>query len=202
MEKGEGQARDNYRGIAEYIPEAVKIAAEEDEHEQRLIEIIREEKLDYVGSMILGLNDALVELTGALAGFTLALQSTSLVAATGLITGIAASLSMGGTAYLATKSEQSGKSPLKSAMYTFLSYIITVILLVSPYLIFDNLYLALAIMLGIVILIILGFNFYVSVARNTSFWKRFGEMAILSLGIAAISFGIGYLVRHFLGVDI
>ena len=47
-----------------------------------------------MGSVVLGLNDELVEFTGALAGFTLALSDHRLIALTGSITGIAAALSM------------------------------------------------------------------------------------------------------------
>jgi VIT1/CCC1 family predicted Fe2+/Mn2+ transporter len=111
MEHGEGKAQATYRAISDSIPQALDIAREEDEHEQQLIQMIDEERLDYVGSMIRGLNDALVELTGALAGLTLALENSRLVAMAGLITGIAASLSMGSTEYLASKSEESKKAP-------------------------------------------------------------------------------------------
>ena len=52
-------------------------------------------RLEYMGSVVLGLNDALVEFTGALAGFTLALSDSRLTALTGSITGIAAALSIG-----------------------------------------------------------------------------------------------------------
>jgi vacuolar iron transporter family protein len=40
------------------------------------------------------------------------------------------------------------------------------------------------------------------VARDLPFWRRFAEMAGISLGVAAISFGIGYLVRAVFGVDV
>ena len=77
------------------IPEAKAIILEENQHETGLLQLLGEERLRYTGSMVLGLNDVLVELTGALAGLTLALQDTKLVALTGSITGIAAALSMG-----------------------------------------------------------------------------------------------------------
>jgi VIT1/CCC1 family predicted Fe2+/Mn2+ transporter len=202
MERGEGQAQINYRGIAEIIPEALDIAKEEDEHEAKLIEMIKEERLKYIGSIILGLNDALVELSGALAGFTLALQNSRLVAVVGLITGIAAALSMGSTGYLASKSEGSEKAPLKSALYTGISYIVTVLFLIFPYLILSNVFLALAVMIINALIIIMIFNFYIAVAKDLPFFKKFSEMALLSLGIAAISFGIGFLVRELLGVDV
>ncbi|HPJ72903.1 MAG TPA: rubrerythrin family protein, partial [bacterium] len=40
-----------------------------------------------------------------------------------------------------------------------------------------------------------------SVARDLPFLRRFLEMAGISLGVAAASFGVGYLVRALLGVD-
>jgi vacuolar iron transporter family protein len=100
MEKGEEQAQVNYREITEYIPEAEQIAEDEEKHEKELIDLLDEERLNYVGSIVLGLNDALVELTGSLAGLSFALQKTNLIAAVGIITGIAASLSMGASEYL------------------------------------------------------------------------------------------------------
>ena len=42
-------------------------------NESALLQLLDEEKLRYTGSIVLGLNDVLVELTGALAGLTLAL---------------------------------------------------------------------------------------------------------------------------------
>jgi VIT1/CCC1 family predicted Fe2+/Mn2+ transporter len=202
MERGEKKAQAAYDALAETVPEAPDIAAEEDEHEQQLVGMINEERLEYVGSMIRGLNDALVELTGALAGFTFALQASRLVAMVGLITGIAASLSMATTEYLAIKSEESRKKPLTSALYTGTAYVFTVLFLVLPYLLIPNVFVALAVMIIDALLVIVIFNFYISVAKEQSFLKRFSEMAVLSLGIAAISFGIGFLMRELLGVDV
>jgi VIT1/CCC1 family predicted Fe2+/Mn2+ transporter len=202
MEHGERSATTAYTAISGSLPEALDIAREEDEHEKQLLQLIDEERLDYVGSMIRGLNDALVELTGALAGFTFALQDSRLVAMVGLITGIAASLSMGCTEYLAIKSEESTKTPLKSALYTGSAYIITVFFLVLPYLVIPHVFVAFGVMILNALIVIVLFNFYISVAKELSFTRRFLEMALLSLGVAAISFGIGYLVRELLGVDI
>lgn len=202
METGEGQAGITYRDIAKDIPGAMDIASEEGEHENELIQMINEERLNYLGSIILGLNDALVELSGTLAGLTLALQNSRLIAMAGLITGIAASLSMGSTAYLASKSEEGNKSPLKSALYTGITYVFTVLFLILPYLVLTNVFIALAIMIINAIIVIIVFNFYISVAKGLSFWRRFSEMALVSLGIAAISFGIGFLVRVLLGIKV
>jgi rubrerythrin len=95
MEKGEERAKHVYKEVALEIPDVQHVAEEEDRHEHELLDLIEEEGLEYVSSIVLGLNDALVELTGTLAGLTFALQNTRLIALTGLITGIAASFSMG-----------------------------------------------------------------------------------------------------------
>ena len=202
MERGEERAQINYEIIARRIPKASQIIADEHAHEQELIGLIEEERLNYVGSIVLGLNDALVELTGALAGFTFALQNTRLIALAGLITGIAASFSMVASEYLSTKSEGSGERALKSSIYTGVAYIVTVILLILPYLLVANYFLCLGLTLSIAMIIIFFFNFYISVAKDYSFKRRFLEMAALSLGVAMLTFAIGFLIRKTLGIEV
>jgi len=202
MEQGEEAAQGNYAAVSKEIPEALKYQHEEDEHEERLINMLDEERLQYAGSVVLGLNDALVELTGALAGLTLALQNVKLIALSGLITGIAASLSMAASEYLSTRSEETDKHPIRAAIYTGIAYIVTVALLVLPYLLFENYILDLVIVLVTAVLIIAVFNYYISVAKGESFKARFLEMAGLSLGVATFSFIIGYFIRQWLGIDI
>ena len=200
MERGEESAQENYASISSAIPEATKFQHEEDVHEEQLIAMLDEERLRYAGSIVLGLNDALVELTGALAGLTLALQDVKLIALSGLITGIAASMSMAASEYLSTRSEDTSKHPVRAAIYTGIAYIITVALLVLPYLLFENYILDLAITLTIAVVIIAVFNYYISVAKGESFRARFTEMAGLSLGVALFSFVIGYFIRQWLGI--
>jgi vacuolar iron transporter family protein len=202
MEKGESSAQKVYDTMLADVPEAKKIMEEEQRHEQELIGMIDEERLQYVGSVVLGLNDALVELTGALAGFSLALQNTKVIAMTGLITGIAASFSMAASDYLSKKADGAEKSPGRSATYTGIAYVLTVVLLILPYLFLSNYLLSLVFTLIIAVLIILGFNYYISVAKDLNFKRRFTEMAVISLSVSALSFGIGYLVRTAFGVDI
>ncbi|MEO8355298.1 MAG: VIT1/CCC1 transporter family protein [Chloroflexota bacterium] len=202
MEQGEEAAQANYAAITSEIPEAEKYQHEEDVHEEQLINMLDEERLQYAGSVVLGLNDALVELTGALAGLTLALQNVKLIALSGLITGIAASMSMAASEYLSTRSEKTDKHPVRAAIYTGIAYIATVSLLVLPYLLFDNYILDLAITMTIAVIIIAVFNYYISVAKGESFRARFLEMAGLSLSVAAISFVIGYFIRQWLGIEV
>ncbi|MBO7289485.1 MAG: VIT1/CCC1 transporter family protein [Clostridia bacterium] len=201
MENGEENAQSEYEYLQKEIPESVKIREDEEKHEELLLEMLDEERLKYIGSMVLGMNDALVELTGSLAGFTFALQKSSLVALSGLIIGISATFSMASSEFLAARSE--GRSDaLKSCSYTGIAYLITVVLLIAPYLIFNSYITALACMLGVVILIIALFTYYTSVAQGEKFKSRFFEMAAISIGVAVVSFIVGILAKKFLGVEI
>ena len=203
MENGEGNAQEEYKQLATDVPESIHTREQEEEHEQSLLEMLDEERLQYVGSMVLGLNDALVELTGSLAGFTFAMQNTRLIALSGLIIGISATFSMASSEFLAARSE-GREDALKSCTYTGIAYLITVILLIAPYLIFSNeqFLLALVCMLIVVVLIIAGFTYYTSVAQDQPFKSRFLEMALISIGVAVISFFVGVLAKKFLGVDL
>ena len=201
MEYGELDAQQEYEMLEKEIPESVSIKKQEEEHEGALCQMLDEEKLQYVGSMVLGMNDALVELTGSLAGFTLALQNTKLVALSGLILGISATFSMAASEFLSAKSE--GRTDaLKSCLYTGTAYLITVALLVLPYLVLSNYLLSLACMIVAVVAIIAAFTYYVSVAKEEGFKARFWEMTLISLGVAILSFGVSILAKNLLGVDI
>jgi vacuolar iron transporter family protein len=202
MEQGEQAAQKNYASVSNDIPEAEKFRHEEDVHEEQLIGMLNEERLQYAGSVVLGLNDALVELTGALAGLTLALQNVKLIALSGLITGIAAAMSMAASEYLSTRSENTDKHPVRAAVYTGIAYIGTVFLLILPYLLFENYYFDLAWALATAVIIIAVFNYYISVAKGEPFRARFLEMAGLSLGVALFSFIVGYFIRIWLGIEI
>ena len=203
MERGEEHAQIEYEKLAQEVPESIQIRKEEEEHEQALLSMLDEESLQYVGSMVLGRNDALVELTGSLAGFAFALQNTRLIALSGLIVGISATFSMASSEFLAARSE--GRTDaLKSCTYTGVAYLITVIALIAPYLIFpsEQFIAALLCMLLVVILIIAGFTYYTSVAQDQPFKSRFLEMAVISITVAVLSFVVGILAKKFLGVDV
>jgi len=202
MERGEGQAQINYAEIGKEIPEALKIGSEEQEHEQHLIGMIDENMLKYIGSIVLGLNDALVEILGTLAGLTFALQDNKLVALVGIIAGIAGAMSMSTSEYLSNKSEGKTEGAVKSAVFTGIAYLIAVVFLVVPYLIFSSPWVSLIVAVLDSLLLVFLFSYYISVANDQPFKKRFSEMAILSTVVGLASFGLGYLVRQIFGIDI
>lgn len=201
MEAGERGAEGAYAEVAGKLPELEKIVADETGHEASLVELIDEERLGYLSSMVLGVNDALVELTGALAGFTFALQSSRLVGLSGLITGVAASLSMAASEYLSAKSERGPKAPLRAALYTGVAYVFTVVLLVFPFFVFSSPYAALGLALADALVVIAAFTFFMAVVRDLRYRRTLVEMVAISMGVALVSFLIGWLLRTALGIE-
>jgi VIT1/CCC1 family predicted Fe2+/Mn2+ transporter len=202
MENVEKRAQGYDKALFVQIPETREMLINEENHEKELIALIDEERLKYIGSVVLGLNDALVEFTGTLAGLTFAIQNTQIIAVAGLIMGVAASLSMGASEYLSRRSDGGPTDPVKASVYTGFAYIVTVALLILPFLVLASPYIALAFTLLGAVGVIFLFTFYISVAKDLSFWKRFGEMLLISLGIAAISFVIGMLIRTVLNINV
>ncbi|MDA0576549.1 MAG: VIT1/CCC1 transporter family protein [Verrucomicrobia bacterium] len=206
MEQGEELAEQIYKTLEHEVEATRPLLADEQRHEEELLDLIEEERIAYAGSMVLGLNDALMELTGALAGLTFALQNGRLIAITGFITGVAASMSMAASEFLSAREDADTgahhKNPFKCAAYTGIAYILTVLMLIAPYLLLHNVYVAGGVMLCLSILIILSYNFYITTAKGLKLWRRFLEMAGISLCVALISFGIGMIMRKFIPLDL
>lgn len=216
MERTEISVGDMYKSLVAHDKRFAKILADEEGHEQAMLDLLSKHNLVYTSSVVLGLNDALVEMIGVLAGLTFAFQNSALIAAAALITGVAASLSMAASSYLATKEETPNrkigvqpqfaveplKDPLRGALYTGGAYLVTVAAVVAPYFFFENPQHALVTSLGIVIGVIASFNFYISVAKNQSFARKFATMLLISLGTAGVTYLIGTVVRSYLHVAI
>ncbi len=203
LEKGEEKAEKLYREVEKFYPVAGEILRDEFSHEEMLLKLIEEERLRYIGSIVLGLNDALVELTGSLAGFTFAMQNSKIIGVAGVILGISAALSMGASEYLSQKSEKDkSKSPVKASIYTGLVYMITVFLLTWPFFVFSSYIVAFVLSLLSAIGIIYLFSLFISVINDVDFKKEFTEMLSISMGVAVISFLVGIIARKSLGIEI
>ena len=204
VEQRERWAEDFYKSLFDVYPQAKEIYKQESTHEHELINMLKDKKLLYAGAVVLGMNDALVELTGTLSGIAFAFDRSEVVGITGTIMGIAASLSMGGSAYLEARetSDINGVEPVKYALYTGISYIATTFFLVIPFFIFDTIPVALVTMFIAAFISIVLYNFYIAVAKEESFTKRVFEMSLITFGVALISFAIGYFVKNTLGIEI
>ncbi|MGB9695232.1 MAG: VIT1/CCC1 transporter family protein [Caldisericaceae bacterium] len=202
MEKGEKVAETTYQNLERDFPKSHQILLDEEVHENLLVNLIKEERVAYVSSVVLGLNDALVEITGTLAGLTFALQNSKTIGVAGAITGIAASLSMAASSYLSEKSDTEGKPPLKASMYTFFAYLGAVIMLVLPFFLLSNFYVAFSASIFAGVFIIAIFSEYSSVVQDRTFTRIFLEMILIVAGVSAISFLAGLIARSVFHISI
>lgn len=157
---------------------------------------------NYMGAIVLGLNDAIVELSGALAGFTMVLPDCRLIFLAGLTTGIAATLSMAAAEFLSQEAETNCIVSWKAALYTGIAYLITVFLLLLPYAFCEGPIYALLICLAIGASIIIIFTFFEAKVRRRSFKRLCTQMLIVSFGVALISFFISWLADKWWGVGL
>lgn len=170
--------------------------------DQQIADMARQGGAGYISAMVLGLNDALVELTGALAGFTMALPDNKLIILAGLTTGVAATLSMAAAEYLSQKSAPGPTKPYTAALFTGVTYLITVALLLLPYFIFARPFTALAFCLATAALIIMIFTWCVAKIRKTSFLRDCVQMLSISFTVAAISFAIIWGANKLWGINV
>jgi VIT1/CCC1 family predicted Fe2+/Mn2+ transporter len=198
MEGGENSAHRSYTSVLKSLPELKPIVSDEMMHEHELIGMIDEEKLDYLSSMVLAINNSLEELTGVVVGLSFALRDAKLIGFTALITGIAATISMAASEYLSQKAEGgTNASPVKAAVYSGIVYLITVAMIVGPFFIMPNYVHALALSIGDGIVIIFLFSAFMSVVKGMKFKKSFLEVLTITSIVVAISYGIGTAIRLF-----
>ncbi len=210
LERGEDKAIATYRELletdgglsAEERGAVEEMLREEEQHEQFLAKGVEDDRRLYLGAAVLGLNDALVELTGGLTGLVSSIADPRLIGFASLVVGIAASMSMAASNFLSVEiGEKSELKPGKSAAYTGIAYILVVIGLVLPFFLFPNRHAALAVSWGVAVLIIAAFSFYSAVMQGRSFVRRFGVMLGLGLGVAVISFLIGRALGALIGIE-
>jgi vacuolar iron transporter family protein len=163
-----------------------------------LVPTDKDPQFRFFSYIVLGFNDALIELTGALVGFSLALQEHKIVIIAGLVSGISAAASISASAYLEAEHE-SGKDPHRAAFYSGMSYLGVAILLVTPFILTGSLVWGIVCMLSIALILVFILALYSSVVLGKSYSHQLRQILALSLGVAFISFSVGYVLNLLAG---
>lgn len=165
-----------------------------------IIDRIQEKRAYFFSNVVLGVNDALIELTGALVGFTFTIVDLRLVSVVGLVTGLSASMSMAASAFLQARHQNAGK-PLQAAFFTGGSYMVIVLCLIAPFLLFSTTFDAL-IGMGIIIFFLIALiSFCSAVLLEKPYLQQFTEMVLFSLGVSVIAFAIGHWLNSSLHIQ-
>lgn len=148
-------------------------------------------------AIVLGMHDAIVSLTGLIAGLYFASVETNIIVISCVISSISASLSMGAANYLATRTT-GRRGAFGAAVHTFLAYMITCVLLILPFFVITNRATAVCAVFAMAVLIIWGFNavFY----RNDHFWRHFSEMLGICAIVSVAAFLIGESASRLFGI--
>lgn len=158
-------------------------------------------KSDLPGAIVLGMHDALVSQTGIIAGLAFALTNRYLIIMTGIISAVAAGLSMAASNYLAHKTNDNDQA-VAAGVVTGLVYLGTSFLLIMPFFMTQNVRAAMASAFIIAIIIIFICNWGICRANRTNFWRHSIEMLIICACVSLAAFIIGEWARYFIGISI
>jgi VIT1/CCC1 family predicted Fe2+/Mn2+ transporter len=200
LERGEAATVGEYRRAVaelggELAVELARVIEDEERHESELAGSLDELVVRQLGSIALGVSDAIIELTGVLAGFAGYTGSPLQVAAAGLIVGVSAALSMAAAAYSQAKHER-GKNPRTAAAYTGLFYMLTVLALVAPLLLGVPASLGVALSLACALAILAAFSFYSAVIMERPFLREYLENAAVIMAVSLVGYAFGQIVKE------
>jgi len=203
LERGEAATVGEYRRAAaelggELAAELARVIEDEERHESGLAGSLDELVVRQLGSIALGVSDAIIELTGVLAGFAGYTGSPLQVAAAGLIVGVSAALSMAAAAYSQAKHER-GKSPRTAAAFTGLFYMLTVLALVAPLLLGVPVTIGVALSLACALAILAAFSFYSAVVMERPFLREYLENAAVIIAVSLVGYAFGQIVKELTG---
>lgn len=162
--------------------------------------MVRKNNFKSAGAIVLGMHDALVSLTGLIAGLAVAMADRYSIILTAIIASITASLSMGASNYLSVRAG-GGKHAFINALYTGGAYMATCVLLIIPFFIFENRATELVMMFAIAITEIFLFNYFLGHAQQRPYMRPFLEMLGICTGVSIVAFFIGLCANICLGID-
>lgn len=199
LDRHEGNVVKEYESIAHIIPVSDKgafdqMVADEKEHENAFAQKIESSTVSYISFVVLGLADALVEISGIHAGSLGFYDRTEIAGLAGVIAGAAASMAMASAAFAQARAGFKGSARL-SAAYTGVSYFITAIVLAAPYFLTYNMIYALSSSLSLAVLILVLTTYYSTVIQSRPFLRDFLEILAILFGATIVLYAFGSLVR-------
>ena len=203
MENGEEAAEESYETVEDSYPQIQKIIIDEVNHEHLLLAEVDDERLNYLGSIALALNNSAQEFTGIAVGLTFALQNAKATGSTTLVSGLAATLAMMASEYLSQKTEKHDDAkgnPMKAALYAGGVYLGMVLMIVTPYFIFQSHIHAMLVTVAAVFMVMVIFSFFMSVVKDLKFGKVLAEGLAITVVVVIASYVIGILASKYLGL--
>lgn len=207
-----------------------------EEEQQRLREIIQDEILhetyfgetregieENIRDIFLGLNDGLVEILCAVAGFSGLYNESRWIALSGLVVGLSGTLSMAIGTYISVKNQKDvkemgffrmrvlkelfqtgtlppppGEHPLRAGVLTGMFYLLATFIIIFPFFILSQPLVSLGISVLFAILVWGVSGIIIALSSGLTLGKKIGEMLLTGLGAAAITYTFGDLLNRFI----
>ncbi|HVB13000.1 MAG TPA: VIT1/CCC1 family protein [Nitrososphaerales archaeon] len=206
LEKHEDESVKRYKSVLPMIPEEDRknfdeMIADEVEHESTLMNETKGKYIKYISFVVLGLADAIVEISGIHAGSLGIYNRTELAGLAGIIAGAAASIAMASAAFAQAKQGFEGSATV-SAGFTGVSYFVSAIILATPYFLTKSMSIAIGSSITLAIIIIAFISYYNSIISNAKFLRDFSELAGIALGASGALFLFGFVIRSVFGIII
>ncbi len=206
LDRHEGSVVKEYKGLAPLIPEGDRkefdeMVADEEAHEKEFAGRIQSSAVTYISFIVLGLADALVEITGIHAGSLGIYDRTEYAGLAGVIAGAAASLAMASAAFAQAKQGFEGSARL-SAAYTGVSYFVTAIILATPYFLTRDMYVALGSSLTLAVIILATVTYYSTVISGKPFFGDFAAILGIMLAVTVVLYAFGYFAGVATGIRV
>lgn len=205
LERHEEKVIANYEKFLNELPEMKKeklkqILEDERSHEKALMSQLEGSFVKYFGFIVLGLADAIVEISGVHAGFLGVTSSTLIAGIAGLVVGVSASIAMGSAAFLQAKQTVDMK-PSTSAISTGFSYLGAAVLLALPYFLTEKMIIAFVASILVAIFMTGYFTFYSAVVFERKFLREFAQNTGLILLTALATYLFGDFLGRELGIQ-
>jgi vacuolar iron transporter family protein len=200
LDRHEENVVKEYQGLSSLIPQSdipafEAMVADEREHEKAFAMKVESSAVRYISFVVLGLSDALVEISGIHAGSLGFYARTEIAGLAGVIAGAAASLAMASAAFAQAKQGGFEGSARLSALYTGVSYFVTAIILATPYFLTRNMAYAISTSLSFAVIILVITTWYGVVIQEKKFFKDFAEILAILFGTTLALYVFGFLVH-------
>lgn len=199
LERHESRTINEYKSVEPLVPEGDRadfdsMIRDEEEHEREFSRRVESSSVRYISFVVLGLADALVEISGIHAGSLGIYNVTEIAGLAGIIAGGAASLAMASAAFAQAKQGFQGSARL-SAIYTGVSYFVTAAFLAAPYFLTKSMVSALGISLTLAVIILALATYYSSVISGKPFPREFAEILLILFGATIALYLFGAFIR-------
>lgn len=153
-------------------------------------------------SLVLGMHDALVSTLGLVTGLAFADATQYIIILTGIIAAVSAALSMTASEYLSQKAGGNMRGAMRRGIMTGIAYVFTSGLLLIPFALFRNTFIAMSATYIVGTAIIFGFNYLKSKIDAQKFLPAFIEMLVVCFLVTTVAFAIGESARILFGISI